>query len=85
MAANAQTAELLKNNTPEELASALSGILAYITPLIEANPDAKWKSHCPLDTLLGGNYDDAWQEGQDNGEIHAARRIQTLLSKVMEA
>ena len=80
MAADNNTIDALVTANPEALASALKEILDYITPLVENNPDAKWESHCPLDTL-DGNHDDAWQEGQDNGEIYAARRIRNLLNE----
>jgi hypothetical protein len=65
------------------IAVALQGVIDYINPLIEANPDAKWQAHCPTDTILDGSYDDAWLEGQSNGEVHAARRIQSILNKAL--
>lgn len=83
MAADNNTIDALATANPEALASALKEILAYITPLVDNNPDAKWERWCPLDTL-GGSHDDTWREAQDNGEIHAARKIQTLLNESLE-
>lgn len=80
MAADNNTIDALGTANPETLASALKEILGYITPLVENNPDAKWESYCPLDSM-NGNDDDLWREAQDNGEIYAARRIQSLLNE----
>jgi hypothetical protein len=80
MAADNNTIDALVTANPEALASALKEILDYITPLVENNPDAKWERCCPFD-ILGGSHDVTWKEGQDNGEIYAARKIQTLLNE----
>lgn len=67
----------------ETLAKALQAVLDHTAKTLVNDPDPEYRTSCPLDTLLDGNYDDAWEAGQDNGELLEAKRIQDLISEVL--
>lgn len=67
----------------ETLVKALQAVLDHTAKTLVNDPDPEYRTSCPLDTLLDGNYDDAWEAGQDNGELLEAKRIQDLISEVL--
>lgn len=73
----------LKEVSPETLAKTLQVILDHTAKTLANDPEPEYRNSCPLDTLLEGNYDDAWEEGQDNGELLEAKRIPDLIYKAL--
>lgn len=73
----------LSEVSPETLAKTLQSILDHTAKTLTNDPDPIYRTSCPLDTLLDGNYDDAWEAGQDNGELLEAKRIQDLIQEVL--
>jgi hypothetical protein len=73
----------LNEVSPETLAKVLQAVMDHTTKTLVKDPDPIYRTGCPLDTFFGGNYDDAWEEGQDNGELLEAKRIQDLIQEVL--
>ena len=73
----------LSEVNPETLAKALQAVLDHTAKTLVNEPEPEYRTSCPLDTLLDGNYDDAWEHGQDNGELLEAKRIQDLINEVL--
>lgn len=71
-----KTNDALKNATREELLS----VIMKISEVIDSHESAEWIGRCPKDVLSDGSYDDAWAEGQDNGEAYMASKIKKIIS-----
>lgn len=65
--------ELIENATREELAE----VLLKISEQVESHEEVNWETTCP--ERLIGNYDDAWDAGQDNGESYMANHIEGII------
>lgn len=73
----------LNEVSAETLVKALQAVLDHTAKTLVNEPEPEYRTSCPLDTLLDGNYDDAWEHGQDNGELLEAKRIQDLINEVL--
>jgi hypothetical protein len=73
----------LSDVSAETLTKTLQAIIDHTTKTLASDPDPVYRTSCPLDTLLDGNYDDAWEAGQDNGELLEAKRIQDLILETL--
>lgn len=73
----------LNEVSAENLVKALQAVLDHTAKTLVNDPEPEYRTSCPLDTLLDGNYDDAWEAGQDNGELLEAKRVQELISEVL--
>lgn len=74
----------LNEVSPETLAKVLQAVMDHTAKTLANDPDPIYHSHCPLDSMAG-NYDDTWEDGQDNGELLEAKRIQDLIHAALTA
>jgi hypothetical protein len=80
-AANQQVS--LNEVSPEALMKAVQAVLDRTAKTLANEPEPQYRTSCPRDTLLDGNYDDAWEEGQENGQLWEAKRIQDLIFEAL--
>ena len=73
----------LNEVSPETLAAILQAVMDHTSKTLVNEPEPIYRTSCPLDTLMDGNYDDAWEAGQDNGELLEAKRIQDLIQEAL--
>lgn len=75
----------LNEVSKETLAETLQAVLDFTAKTLSHTPNPEYRTSCPLDTLLDGNYDDAWEEGQDNGQALESKHIQDLIHEKLTA
>jgi len=85
MATTESPAIKLSEVDSETLVKTLQAVLDYTARTLAPTPNPEYRTSCPLDTLLDGNYDDAWEEGQDNGQALEAKHIQDLILETLAA
>jgi hypothetical protein len=85
MTATANTEINLNEVDTKTLVKTLQAVLDFTTRTLTHTPDPEYRTSCPLETLLDGNYDDAWEEGQDNGQALEAKHIQDLIRGTLAA
>lgn len=76
----------VRSSSDQEVATlrrALQDVLDFIEPLVVAQPDAAWQSHCPNDLIYGDGMDDAWIAGQQNGEALTAGKVLKIITAAM--
>lgn len=59
--------------------AALARLHAVLAPLAAAAATAQYESYCP-EGAMGGNFDDVWNAGQDNGQAHLAAEVLKALA-----